>query len=715
MSCCESKTHHADAGKLQAPKRNHYYFSKMMDVLQFDMEQSYEMQHRLLSNRLAVGTGVLCGLGVEAEDGKLCVNAGVAFDHVGHQVIVPGRYCIDPWHVPGECGKPQEDRARDKPHKVTLCLGYHECLADYAPVMVTDCRNEQACEAGSVVESFKLWIRDGWPDPRADFCEALNDQANGYELVATIDTGGAPNMVAVSGDGKRAIVLNESTAPRIQILDLVGHSVIQEFTDKISAPFGGVSVAPDGGHALVTHSKGIVVVDLQSDPPAIVGDFNTEQKYGRCVATHAGARLYAIADDKVHRIDIATKTETALSLTIKADDLAVSSDNASLFASDASNKKMVLVDTSSDSQIWEKPLDEAGEALAAGGAGGETMAWSVAGSKIRRFDGSGASQDFAASLAPVDAAIASDGHAYIAHKASSTTSEFVVLDRADAKEIARVALDAAATAIAAAPKRTLAVVTHAEAGKVSVIDTIDLRTRLCRMLSGPCPGPDKKPCIVLATLELSADGTIDKLDACRHRTRLLSNEMLLELILCLAERQDECCGGGQSKPPEEPPPEPEPKVLMKVAKVEFLRANGQVAAELTHPGETAQVGGRIRISAIRFHFTEPVDPATVIAPTFGDDPAKFSLIVAGGGSQEPGGIIPGKATAEGTDKMLFTVHEKIAAFGRGDYKVVLFGNTDPKRPAAAGTDGTRLDGEPLGLPSGDNSEGGDFTFSFIVG
>jgi DNA-binding beta-propeller fold protein YncE len=713
MSCCESKTHHADAGKLQAPKRNHYYFSKMMDVLQFDMEQSYEMQHRMLSNRLAVGTGVLCGLGVEAEDGKVCVNAGVAFDHVGHQVIVPGRYCIDPWHVPGECGKPQEDRARDKPHKVTLCLGYHECLADYAPVMVTDCRNEQACEAGSVVESFKLWIRDGWPDPRADFCEALNDQANGYELLATIDTGGAPNMVAVSGDGKRAILLNESAAPRIQILDLAGHSVIQEFSGQLSAPLGGVSVALDGGHALVTHSKGIVVVDLQSDPPAIVSAFNTQQNYGRCVATHAGARLYAIAEDKVHRIDIVSKTETALALTIKADDLAVSSDNAGLFASDASNKKMVLVDTSSDSQVWEKPLDVAGEALAAGGAGAKTMAWSVASSKIRRFDGSGAAQDFAASLAPVDAAIAGDGHAYVAHKASSTTSEVVVLDGADAKEIARVALDAEATAIAVAPKRTLAVVTHAGAGKVSVVDIIDLRTRLCRMLSGPCPAPDEKPCVVLATLELSADGTIGKLDACRHRTRLLSNELLLELILCLAERQDACCGGDHGKPPEQPPPEP--KTLMKVARVEFLGADGQVVMEMPDPGEVLQLPRRARVSAIRFHFTEPVDATTVIAPDISDnDPAKFSLLITGGNSTLPGGIVPGSTAPDGTHAVLFTVNPRIAAFGRGDYKGVLFGDADPDRPAASGTDGRRLDGEPLGLPSGNNSEGGDFTFEFIV-
>ena len=719
MSCCESNSHHVGAaGKLQAPKRNHYYFSKMMDVLQFDMEQAYGMQHRMLTNRLAVGTGVLCGLGVEVDDKLLCVNAGVAFDHVGHQVIVPGRYCIDPWHVPGECGKPHEDRARGKAHKVTLCLGYHECHADYAPVMVTDCRNEQACEAGSVVESFKLWVRDGWPDPRADFCEALNEQGASYELVATIDTGGAPRMVAVAGNGKRAVVLNDVSKPVIQVIDLASNSVIKEFPGKLSAPLGGVSVAPDGGHALVTHAKGIVVVDLQSDPPAIVDAFNTQKNYGRCVATHAGARLYAIAGDKVYRIDIASKTEKAILSGHKPDDLAVSSDNASLFVSDASNKNMILVETASDTEVWKKPLAAPGDALAATGGAGDTTAWSITASQIRRFDGSGAAQDSTVTLAPIDAAFSSDGrHNYIVHKAGSASSEVVILDGADTKELARVALDAGSTTIATVPKRARAVITHVDAGKVSVIDAIDLRTRLCRMLSGPCPAPDEKPCIVLATVELSADGTIGNVDACSFRTRLLSNELLLELILCLAERQDACCGGDEVKQPEPPPPPPVEEALMKVARVEFLRADGQVAKVLSNPNDPVQLSARTRISAIRFHFTQPVDATTVISPGFNDDPAKFSLLVWGGSSPLPSGIIPGATTPDGTHAMLFTVHPEIGAFGRGDYKVVLFGDKDTagQRPAAAGIDGRRLDGEPLGLPSGNNSEGGNFKFAFIVG
>ena len=72
MSCCESNVHASGAaGKLLAPKRNHYYFSKMMDVLQFDMEQVYHIRKRQLINRLGIGTGVLCGLGVEVDGGLI--------------------------------------------------------------------------------------------------------------------------------------------------------------------------------------------------------------------------------------------------------------------------------------------------------------------------------------------------------------------------------------------------------------------------------------------------------------------------------------------------------------------------------------------------------------------------------------------------------------------------------------------------------------------
>jgi hypothetical protein len=62
-----------------------------------------------------------------------------------------------------------------------------------------------------------------------------------------------------------------------------------------------------------------------------------------------------------------------------------------------------------------------------------------------------------------------------------------------------------------------------------------LRARLCELLSGSCEGsPD---CVPIAFV--TRDGTVDN---CAPRTTIYSNTVLLDLILCLAERVEECCG-----------------------------------------------------------------------------------------------------------------------------------------------------------------------------
>ena len=50
----------------------------------------------------------------------------------------------------------------------------------------------------------------------------------------------------------------------------------------------------------------------------------------------------------------------------------------------------------------------------------------------------------------------------------------------------------------------------------------------------------------------------------------------------------------------------------------------------------------------------------------------------------------------------------------GTYNVALVGDANDQHPAITDTDGMRLDGEPTGLPSGDGTEGGTFTFSIAV-
>ena len=76
-----------------------------------------------------------------------------------------------------------------------------------------------------------------------------------------------------------------------------------------------------------------------------------------------------------------------------------------------------------------------------------------------------------------------------------------------------------------------------------------LRDRICRVLDDPC-AEGHGCCVPVALIGRDRDGTLVA-DGCAARTRLYSNETLLDLILCLAERVEECC---RSHPATETPP-----------------------------------------------------------------------------------------------------------------------------------------------------------------
>ena len=136
---------------LTAPRRNNYYYAKMLDVLHFQMEQTYGREMRWLGNRLALGSGVLCGLDVTVEDGQLCVSPGVAIDSLGREIVVPVRTCLDPETLHDPCDRPSPGPPESEVRMLTLGVCHRECLTDYAPVLVGDCQTKEPTEAGTVV------------------------------------------------------------------------------------------------------------------------------------------------------------------------------------------------------------------------------------------------------------------------------------------------------------------------------------------------------------------------------------------------------------------------------------------------------------------------------------------------------------------------------------------------------------------------------------
>lgn len=155
---------------LQAPRRNHFFYGKRMDVDQFRMEQDYGKHKQWLLNRLALGKGVLCGLAVSVDGERLCVEPGVAIDGLGREIVVPVRACVDPRAPQGGCCDAPAPAAADERLRdvFTLWLCYRECHTDEQPVLVTDCETRSACAPGTVVESFCLKVTPGLPPLQGD-------------------------------------------------------------------------------------------------------------------------------------------------------------------------------------------------------------------------------------------------------------------------------------------------------------------------------------------------------------------------------------------------------------------------------------------------------------------------------------------------------------------------------------------------------------------
>jgi hypothetical protein len=241
------------------------------------------------------------------------------------------------------------------------------------------------------------------------------------------------------------------------------------------------------------------------------------------------------------------------------------------------------------------------------------------------------------------------------------------------------------------------------------------REQLCRLLAHGCEPPKGDPCVPLAVI-LVSDKRIVEIEICRFRPMVYSNAVLLDLILCLWAKVDECCGEDHEPPPE-PPPDTEPQTL-RVKGVHFFSRSGQIAS-LDDTNDAPQLQADTRPTAIEVTFTAAVDQATVTAGGVGADMAGFSFLVRGGDFPTQGGFVPGAIQLAAPNVARFTVDPQFTTFTPGDYRVQLFGDADPPRgrPAIATPGGSRLNGEPRPdgtYPSGVGGEGGTFRFKFSV-
>lgn len=242
------------------------------------------------------------------------------------------------------------------------------------------------------------------------------------------------------------------------------------------------------------------------------------------------------------------------------------------------------------------------------------------------------------------------------------------------------------------------------------------RHLLCDLFDDDCSPADGDPCVPLALVQVK--GGQVTLEGCLVRPRIYSNQRLLDLILCLADKIDECCGG-HAQP-------------LKVRSIEFVRRSA--AGTETHvagiqsPLNDTPVDLNGKTNAIRIRFTRPLAADQHQPTTHGPGDPDFQSHNVQVLPDHPGNalpFVPGSLVVEQSDTIRFDLFKESPwsrgpdGWQKGRYRIFLRGTDAQNRPALADSGDQPLDGEAIapagGVMSGDGTPGGDFSAFFVVG
>jgi hypothetical protein len=158
----------------QTPLRNHYFFGKLMDVPDFDVEQQYLVEKFKRHHRRLHGTGVICGLEVVAHANPACrdryvvVQPGAALDCCGNEILALNEEVLDLHDFP-EIAKLIQDEADEgdgEDHVLQFCVRYRECPTEEVPVLYDECGcDDTRCAPNRILETYAFEVRVDPPLP----------------------------------------------------------------------------------------------------------------------------------------------------------------------------------------------------------------------------------------------------------------------------------------------------------------------------------------------------------------------------------------------------------------------------------------------------------------------------------------------------------------------------------------------------------------------
>lgn len=158
--------------ELQPPRRNRYFYGKLIDAPHLALEQDYVRGSDAQLANLVLGAGVLCGLNVTAvasgSEVGVRVSAGVALDGWGRRIVVPDDVDIVPLKVTNDGGEPS-GLDMPVPPQLVVKLRYRAYQAELMSVLAADTGNENT-EAGQWIESYQIDVRAGAVDPTGLAC-----------------------------------------------------------------------------------------------------------------------------------------------------------------------------------------------------------------------------------------------------------------------------------------------------------------------------------------------------------------------------------------------------------------------------------------------------------------------------------------------------------------------------------------------------------------
>jgi YVTN family beta-propeller protein len=277
---------------------------------------------------------------------------------------------------------------------------------------------------------------------KAEATVSLVDLASG-KVAATLPVGTGPHEVAISPDGKQALIANYGTGPQpgssLTLIDVPGAKVVKTIDlGEVKRPHGMVFL--DGRRALVTSEAGKALVEVDVEAGKVVRQIPTGQELSHMVAVtpdHSRAFVANITSGSMTAIDLKEgKVLSSVKTGAGTEGIDVTPDGKQVWVTNREGNTVAVVDAktleilatveSAAFPIRAKVTPDGRRVLVSNAKSGDLSVFSVAEKKLERRvpvpvpavedkDGRLMGQ-FGDSSVPIGIVIEPDGkRAYVAH------------------------------------------------------------------------------------------------------------------------------------------------------------------------------------------------------------------------------------------------------------------------------------------------------------